>query len=74
MQFCTQREIPTEGLGLTLDIERDEETRQLLKVMIDIELPPGFPEKYRRAIIRATEQCSVKKALSAPPQFVVQTL
>ena len=51
---------------VTLDIKRDPETRALLKVMIDIHLPEGFPEKYQRAIIRATEQCSVKKALSAP--------
>ena len=74
LQFCRQRELPTEGLGLTLDIERNPETRQLLKVMIDIQLPEGFPEKYQGAIIRATEQCSVKKALSAPPEFVVQTV
>ncbi|WP_303720634.1 OsmC family protein [Malonomonas rubra] len=73
LQFCRQRELPTEGLGLTLDIKRDPETRALLKVMIDIHLPEGFPEKYQRAIIRATEQCSVKKALSAPPEFLVRT-
>lgn len=71
LQFCRQRDLPTEGMGLTLDIERDPETRALLKVKLDIRLPESFPEKYQRAIIRATEQCSVKKALSVPPEFIV---
>jgi ribosomal protein S12 methylthiotransferase accessory factor len=74
LQFCRQRELGTEGLQLSLDIERDPETRQLLKIMIDIQLPDGFPEKYQRAIIKATEQCSVKKALSSQPVFAVKTV
>jgi ribosomal protein S12 methylthiotransferase accessory factor len=72
LRFCQQRDLSVAGLGLSLAIERDPETRKLLKVMIDIQLPDGFPEKYQRAIIRATEQCSVKKALSAQPEFIVQ--
>jgi len=74
LQFCRQRQLPTDGMGLSLDIERDPDTRKLLKVMIDIQLPAGFPEKYQRAIVRATEQCSVKKALSATPEFAVTTV
>lgn len=74
MQFCRQRQLSTDNLSLTLDIERDPETRKLLRVMIDIMLPEGFPEKYQRAIVRATEQCSVKKALSDPPEFAVKTV
>lgn len=73
LQFCRQRQLPTDGLAMTLDIDRDPVTRTLLKVMIDIQLPEGFPEKYQRAIVRATEQCSVKKALSAQPVFEVKT-
>lgn len=74
LQFCRSRGLETENLSLTLDIERDPDTRQLLTIMIDIMLPASFPEKYQRAIVRATEQCSVKKALTAPPEFSVKTV
>ncbi|HEY5672751.1 MAG TPA: OsmC family protein [Malonomonas sp.] len=73
LRFCQQREIATEGLGLSLDIERDAESRELRKVKIAIQLPPGFPEKYRKAIIKATDQCAVKQAIIAQPQFEVTT-
>lgn len=71
LRFCQQREIATEGLGLSLDIERDAETHQLQKVKIAIALPAGFPEKYRKAIIKATDQCAVKQAIIAQPTFEV---
>ena len=74
LQFCRQRDLKTDNLSLTLDIDRDPETRKLLKVKIDIQLPEEFPGKYQRAIVRATEQCSVKKALSAAPEFIVKTV
>jgi ribosomal protein S12 methylthiotransferase accessory factor len=71
LRFCQQREIATEGLGLSLDIERDAESRELRKVKIDIQLPVGFPEKYHKAIIKATDQCAVKQAIIAQPEFAV---
>lgn len=74
LRFCQQRELSTDGLGLTLDIERDPESRTLLKVLIEIQLPKGFPEKYRKAIVKATDQCSVKQAILAQPEFEVTTV
>jgi len=71
LRFCQQRELATEGLGLTLDLERNKETKRLDKIIMDIQLPEGFPEKYKKAIIRATEECAVKKVLFDPPEFEV---
>jgi len=73
LRFCQQRELPTEGLGMTLDIERNPETRSLDKVKLAILLPDSFPKKYQRAIIRAAEMCSVKKALMGAPEFEIVT-
>lgn len=67
--FCRQREIATEGMTMTLDIERNPETRRLEKVKMAIQLPDGFPQKYQKAIIRAAGMCSVKKAIADPPEF-----
>lgn len=74
LRFCQERELPTEGLKLTLETERDAERHRMSKIRLIIHLPPGFPEKYRRAIIRATNQCSVKRAILDPPEFDVVTI
>jgi len=71
LRFCQQRELSTEGLSLTVDWQRDPETKKLQKIVIRIKLPDGFPDKYHSAIIRATDQCSVKKAILDPPEFDV---
>jgi len=73
LRFCQQRELPTEGLTMGLDIERNAESRMLEKVKLTIQLPEGFPEKYHRAVIRAAGMCSVKKALMSAPEFEIIT-
>lgn len=72
-RFCQQRELPTEGLSMTLDIERNTELRRLEKIRIAIQLPEDFPKKYEKAVIRAAGMCSVKKAIMDPPEFEVVT-
>ncbi len=71
LRFCQQRELATAGLGLALEVERDPEKKLPAKVRIEIRLPDGFPEKYRSAIIRATDQCAVKRSIADPPEFEV---
>ena len=72
--FCQQREIATEGLALTQQMEFDiakDGKKRLTKVAIEICLPPGFPEKYRNAIVKAAGLCTVKKVIMDPPEFVI---
>jgi ribosomal protein S12 methylthiotransferase accessory factor len=49
----------------------DDGKKKLAKVAIEITLPPGFPEKYRNAIVKTAELCSVKKVIMEPPEFVI---
>lgn len=72
LRFCQERRLETAGLGLRLQVERDEESRLPALIRMAIQLPPGFPEKYRQAIIRATDQCAVKRSLQSPPRFEVE--
>jgi len=71
LRFCQQRQLATEGLELTVDIDRNPESKRLDQVAIRLHLPAGFPDKYRAAIIRATDQCAVKQALLDPPEISV---
>ena len=73
LRFCHQRDLETKGMKLSMDMERDPETRLPSKVAMRITLPDGFPEKYKRAIIRATDQCAVKRSILDPPEFEVTT-
>ncbi len=72
--FCKQRELPTDGIRLVQRIEIDPRTGLVGQIAIDIQVPPGFPEKYHEALIRAAGQCAVKKHLEHPPTFEVRTM
>ena len=74
LRFCQERQLPTEGLGLSMDWERSPETKLVARIRISLRLPEGFPEKYRVAILRAADQCSVKKHLAAPPAIEVEVV
>jgi len=71
LRFCQQREIDATGLSLTLNAAWDADAHRLARVDIDIHLPADFPGKYRSAIIKATDQCAVKRAILDPPEFTV---
>jgi putative redox protein len=69
LSFLEQRGISTQGAGVNLSSERDPETKLVSKITLELKLPPGFPDKYRDAVIRAAEQCAVKRHLDNPPAF-----
>jgi ribosomal protein S12 methylthiotransferase accessory factor len=71
--FCQARGIPTERIRLVQRSENDPKTGRLLKVTIEVQVPPEFPERYRDAVARAAAACKVKKTLAAPPDFEVAT-
>jgi ribosomal protein S12 methylthiotransferase accessory factor len=73
LAFMKQRGIPTEGSGITMTSERDPERGMIGKVGFELHLPPEFPEKYEQAVVRAVEQCTVKRHLHEPPIFAVTT-
>lgn len=70
-RFCRQRGIATEALRLTQRLEVDPATGHVVKLLLEIQLPPDFPPKYQAAVVRAAEQCTVKKHLEHPPVFEV---
>jgi ribosomal protein S12 methylthiotransferase accessory factor len=71
--FCAKRGIPFKGIRI---VERPEYGADgaLRAVDFDIQIPPTFPEKYREALVRVVEQCSVKRAIQAQPTFRIHTV
>jgi len=71
--FCQHRNLPTEGIRIIQRMHTDSATKMVDRIELDIVVPPTFPEKYHEALIRAADQCKVKKHLEHPPVFEVRT-
>jgi putative redox protein len=72
--FCRQRGIPTDGIRLVQRMAADPMTGMVTDVQVTIELPEGFPEKYKDAVVRSAEQCAVKKHFEHPPVIRVDSV
>jgi ribosomal protein S12 methylthiotransferase accessory factor len=73
LSFMKQRGIDPAGSGITMVTERDAEKGTVGRVTFDLRLPDDFPAKYEQAVVRAVEQCSVKRHLHDPPAISVGT-
>lgn len=71
LQFCKKRDIDTSQLVVSMETIKDPETRRIVTIRIDVRLPENFPEKYIPAVKRAVDQCTVKRHILEPPEFVV---
>lgn len=67
--FCESRSIPVDGISMTLGFKQNEQSHLLETIDMAIHLPPDFPQKYRQAVIRAAEMCTVKRTLLNPPEI-----
>ena len=72
LAFCNKREIPTEKAAVIMKTRRNPETKRIEKISIEIKLPPEFPEKYKKAVIKAVDGCSVTAHILNPPVFEVE--
>jgi putative redox protein len=72
--FCQKRGLSTEGIRIAQRSHFHPQTGDLLRVELDVRVPPSFPEKYRDALVRVADQCAVKKAIQAQPVFEVRTV
>lgn len=70
--FCHERGIDTAALKMTVRFEINAKTHLAETVRIHISLPPGFPQKYKTAVVRTAELCTVKKSLARPPQVAIE--
>jgi len=70
--FCETRNISSDGLALKMECIDDEKLKMIGETRFYLTLPVDFPEKYRDGIIRAMEQCTVKRHMQQPPRFSVE--
>jgi putative redox protein len=73
LEFCRQRNLPIEGIRIIQRSHRNPATGMIENIDLEIQIPPGFPEKYLPSLIRSAELCAVKKHIEKPPAFKVFT-
>ncbi|MGD0782205.1 MAG: osmotically inducible protein C, partial [Candidatus Aminicenantales bacterium] len=71
LAFCRERKIAADGIALSMSMERPQGSKLITKIAIAIHLPPGFPEKYKGAVVKAADACAVKAHLQHPPAFEI---
>jgi len=71
--FCKQRGLPTDGIRIVQRMFNDPSNGMIGNVVLEIQLPPSFPEKYLPAMIRAADLCAVKRHMQQPPAFDIHT-
>jgi ribosomal protein S12 methylthiotransferase accessory factor len=73
LSFLNSRELAADETTLILRAQKNSETKMITKITIEILLPPTFPEKYKKAVIKAVDVCAVKQHMLKPPAFEVVT-
>ncbi len=72
--FCEKRNIPLDNIRIVQKWDRNPETRMIEKIVLEIELPPDFPDRYRDALVKAVDLCTVKKHIINNPGFEIRTV
>jgi ribosomal protein S12 methylthiotransferase accessory factor len=73
LQFMQRRGLDTDDARVLMSMQRDPESHMVSKVSMELKLPAGFPDKYRDAVTRVVDQCTVKRHIEQPPVFEITT-
>ena len=71
LSFCQNRGIPLNDAALVMRTKRNKHTKMIDKIIIEIQLPLEFPDKYKKAVIKAVNTCSVKAHILKAPEFEI---
>jgi hypothetical protein len=59
LAFCRKRSIATDGFRIRQIVDWHTKQTDQSKVLLSIELPHNFPEKYEKTIRKAVDSCLV---------------
>jgi putative redox protein len=71
LEFCQARKLSSEGMALTMSYEWNEAKHAIETLHIELKLPPGFPDRYKNAVVKVMDLCTVKKHILKPPEFII---
>jgi len=74
LSFCHKNKIPIEGMKLTADVQWNPDVHLVDTIQIHIHAPKGFPEKYKKAVVKSADLCTVKRHLEKPPKIGISLI
>ena len=72
--YCQTRDISTDNIRLAQSNIVDPENRYKQTFKIQVELPADLSDKDRQGILRSIDRCTVKKAVQAGPEFIIEAV
>lgn len=67
--FCQSRGYRTDQISVSMQMQKSKERKMIDKISFEIQLPPEFPDKYIKAIIKSVDSCAVKAHMVDAPAF-----
>lgn len=67
-RYCETRDLDPTGITIRQEWHRTD--GKVSAIHLEIDLPDGLSDRHRKGILRATEQCSVKKLMADPPDIL----
>lgn len=71
--YCQAHNLSAEGIELVQTQIRDEKTRLVTSIKLELTFPESFPAQHRAGVVTAVNACSVKKHFGNPPNILVET-
>jgi putative redox protein len=71
LSFCQKNNIPTDKMKLTASLAWNPQKHLVEHVDITIHVPVDFPKKYKTAVVKAADVCTVKRHLQSPPKISI---
>ncbi len=68
-RYCRTLGMSASGLALYLTYQMADDPPRVSNVVIDVELPEGFPENRKPALHRLLKLCPVRATLQNPPEI-----
>ena len=72
LSFLQERKLPTKDLTMFLEFTKNQTTKLIETIIINIQTPPSFPQHYQKALKKVAELCTVKRHLDKPPKIDIQ--
>ena len=70
--YCDTHGYTDGNVGVSLTLELADDPKRIASIVIDVDLPDGFPDDRRDAVQRVAEHCVIHGTLSHPPRVDIE--
>ena len=70
--YCDRKGYTDGDVAVNLTLELADDPKRVDAIVIDVELPDGFPEDRLDAVRRVAERCVIHETLNHPPRVDVE--